>query len=209
MRRPPLLITPPHLTDLPSLATLHQLAFWPSHFFQQMFDSATHQVRPSDWEAWHLRRLERWAEEGEKGGQVIAVAKRGETVLGYGHSTVHDNGHGEEEGGEEDEWPVGTDVEAARSVFGGMEAVESLIPGKFVVLHQLATDPLHQKTGAGRALLRWFIDKARSMGFDDLYLQATPAGQHLYDSMGFKQFAPTIVSVRGVEIYPMVHCFRE
>lgn len=136
MRRPPLLISLPLPSDLPAIASLHQRAFWPSHFFRMMFDSDTHCVQPSDWGAWHLQRLVKWsASEAEgEGTHVTAVAKRGELLLGYGHFMVHENVEGEEaeEEGGGDDYPEGTDLEAARSVFGGMEAAERLIKGKFV-----------------------------------------------------------------------------
>jgi ribosomal protein S18 acetylase RimI-like enzyme len=49
----------------------------------------------------------------------------------------------------------------------------------------MATGPTRQRSGIGRRLLSTAMAEARSRGATDFFLGATPAGQQLYESLGF------------------------
>lgn len=53
----------------------------------------------------------------------------------------------------------------------------------------MATPPEHQGKGAGRALLTRVMEAQRQAGVRRFYLFASPAGQPLYESIGFKTLA--------------------
>lgn len=50
----------------------------------------------------------------------------------------------------------------------------------------LATDPKHQRRGAGRKLLKWGTDLADESRVLPCYLEASEMGQPLYRSLGFR-----------------------
>jgi GNAT superfamily N-acetyltransferase len=49
----------------------------------------------------------------------------------------------------------------------------------------MATEPTRQRSGIGRRLLSTAMAEARSRGVTTFFLGATPAGQQLYESLGF------------------------
>ena len=61
----------------------------------------------------------------------------------------------------------------------------------------MATDTARQRSGIGRRLLSTAMAEARSRGTTSFYLGATPAGQRLYESLGFTTRTTARVWVSG------------
>jgi ribosomal protein S18 acetylase RimI-like enzyme len=53
----------------------------------------------------------------------------------------------------------------------------------------MATDPMQQRRGAGRALLTQLLEQYRRAGVRRFYLNTSPAGRALYESVGFEVIA--------------------
>ena len=66
----------------------------------------------------------------------------------------------------------------------------------------LTVDPMWQRRGAGRMLLKWGADRCDEIGIPS-YLEATPFGYPLYRSCGFEDYEPLTISVDGEDVtYP-------
>ena len=61
----------------------------------------------------------------------------------------------------------------------------------------MATPPVHQRTGMGRALLTQVIADYRGRGVGRFHLGSSEAGRRLYESLGFKLVADLPVWVLG------------
>lgn len=79
-------------------------------------------------------------------------------------------------------------LDALGSLLGPLRAAQSEIMGTekpYLMLDMLATHPVHQGRGAGKALLDWGLEKA-----DDerlvTYLNATDVGRRMYEKKGFE-----------------------
>ncbi|KAL6721892.1 hypothetical protein ACLMJK_000997 [Lecanora helva] len=85
------------------------------------------------------------------------------------------------------DWDEGTNVDAANEFFNGIrEKRQNLMAGKpHFCLNMLATDPEHQRRGAGRMLLQWGTDLADRPVSLPCYLEASDKGRPLYQSQGF------------------------
>lgn len=74
-----------------------------------------------------------------------------------------------------------------------------------LAVHMLATDPSHQRTGCGSALVRWGMRCAEEEGVE-LYLDATAEGVPLYTHLGFVRAGEPIWLRSGAAgLYPMVN----
>lgn len=72
---------------------------------------------------------------------------------------------------------------------GPMCAVTVTPTGNTAGISLMATPPVHQRKGMGRALLTQVIDDYRGRGFERFHLGATEAGRPLYASVGFETIA--------------------
>ncbi|PSK56908.1 hypothetical protein B9Z65_6532 [Elsinoe australis] len=54
----------------------------------------------------------------------------------------------------------------------------------YLYLKAICTHPDHQRKGAGKVMMRWGLKKADELGVP-MYLEASAAGQHLYEQSGF------------------------
>lgn len=70
-----------------------------------------------------------------------------------------------------------------------MSSVTVTLHGDTAGIWTMATPAEHQRKGVGRALLTHGIALHRARGVRDFYLMATPAGQPLYESLGFETVA--------------------
>jgi GNAT superfamily N-acetyltransferase len=73
---------------------------------------------------------------------------------------------------------------------GGPNATITLIrTGASAGVWLMATDPEHQRKGAGRALLTQLLEQYRRAGVRRFYLNSSAAGRALYESIGFRVIA--------------------
>jgi GNAT superfamily N-acetyltransferase len=66
-----------------------------------------------------------------------------------------------------------------------------------VGIWSMATAPARQRQGAGRAVLESVLERHRADGTSCFYLIATPAGEPLYDAIGFTTIDDLCVYVAG------------
>jgi GNAT superfamily N-acetyltransferase len=78
-----------------------------------------------------------------------------------------------------------------------MSAVTVTRTGGTAGIWCMATPPKHQGKGMGRALLTRVIERFRDDGVERFYLLATPAGQPLYESIGFQTLADYAIWIPG------------
>lgn len=204
-----------------------------SSLYQQLFGSCTAEAV----DAWNEKRMRAWFAELDNSNESTEehwtmLARRGEQTLCYGHWTVErqrpsssESKSTSDEPKPDRQWPEGTNTDMAEQMWTAMEAHEKLIDGPHAMLHQLASSPRYQKTGAGRALLRRGLEKCREEGLD-MYLDATPgeslgrrdqtrsdvgrrltalhlgraAGRPLYDSEGFESWSEPLDVLPGCEV---------
>jgi GNAT superfamily N-acetyltransferase len=57
--------------------------------------------------------------------------------------------------------------------------------GTCAYLMNIYTRPAFRHRGAGRATVCWLVDRSRERGAGKIYLEASEAGRHLYEEMGF------------------------
>lgn len=99
-------------------------------------------VKEEDFDRWNVKRMRKWlagaGREGGEGKHWTVVAKRGEALIGYAHYEVGEGKEGERDAHEKevesefDEFPEGTDVEAARVMFDAIVASERSIRGGYI-----------------------------------------------------------------------------
>lgn len=72
------------------------------------------------------------------------------------------------------------------------ENIKQYIGGRpHMYLEMLATHPNHQRRGAGSLLMQWAVDKADELGLD-AFIEASPAGRHLYSRYGFETISESL-----------------
>lgn len=82
---------------------------------------------------------------------------------------------------------------------GAMCTVSVTPTGNTGAISLMATPPLHQGNGMGRALLSQVINDYRSRGMERFHLGATEAGRPLYTSLGFELVAELPVWILPLE----------
>jgi predicted N-acetyltransferase YhbS len=92
-----------------------------------------------------------------------------------------------------------TDVATFVASSGGlaMSSVTITRAGSTAGIWSMATPPVHQGKGMGRALLTRVIENLRHDGVGRFYLHATAAGRPLYESLGFVAIADQAIWVKG------------
>jgi GNAT superfamily N-acetyltransferase len=90
-------------------------------------------------------------------------------------------------------------VEAFLAQRGGepMSSVWTTTLGPVVGIWIMGTPPVHQRQGAGRALLSYVIAEHMSRGATQFYLGATHQGEPLYEGLGFVSVAQPSIWVAG------------
>jgi GNAT superfamily N-acetyltransferase len=78
-----------------------------------------------------------------------------------------------------------------------MSCVWTTTLGPVVGVWNMGTPPVHQRQGAGRALLSHVMTNHLSRGATLFYLGATPQGQPLYEGLGFVAVAQPSIWVAG------------
>ncbi|OCL05180.1 acyl-CoA N-acyltransferase [Glonium stellatum] len=102
-------------------------------------------------------------------------------------------------------WPKGADVLLCEQHFGDLTRKhhELMRERPHWYLELLATDPKHQKRGAGSVLLRHILANADATGHET-YLEAPPHAAPIYRKFGFKERDKVDVNVQvdsGTEVY--------
>jgi GNAT superfamily N-acetyltransferase len=77
--------------------------------------------------------------------------------------------------------------------------------GSVAGIWAMATSAQHQRKGAGRAILEHAIDTAVARGATTLFLAASDAGKHLYESVGFRTVLESRVWLAGLNGAPAAH----
>jgi GNAT superfamily N-acetyltransferase len=183
MHRPPLLLTRATSSQLATIANIHRTAFTPTLWYKSLWGNCSAEA----FDAWFVNKAGEWLDEE---GEHFVVAMRGEDVMGY---ALWEEKEGPEEGEVEAEknWPEGTNVEVADAFNRDMHKYTSTITGRYwrefyphshslggslslarrcADLHFLATSPHFQRSGAGKALIQWGIDRATKEGLS-VYLE--------------------------------------
>jgi GNAT superfamily N-acetyltransferase len=93
-----------------------------------------------------------------------------------------------EEGGRENMFSEGANVEAMKAFFAELvEKRRERFGGEpYVLLSVLVVHPDHQRRGLGARQLQWGLDKADELGVQ-AYLESSPKGKGLYAKYGFKE----------------------
>lgn len=84
-------------------------------------------------------------------------------------------------------FPPNGDQKMMMDFFGAVNAAKKKNLGgrAYVLLHILATDPMHHRRGIGALQLKWGLDEADRLGLP-AYLEASPMGRPLYAKWGFE-----------------------
>ncbi|KAI9879338.1 MAG: hypothetical protein M1830_008798 [Pleopsidium flavum] len=110
-------------------------------------------------------------------------------IIAFGKWVIYKHERPEEEWTKETkrDWGEGTNVEAADTFIGAVnQKRRKIMAGKAHCLLQiLDTLPSHQRRGAGTQLIKWGVDVGDKYGIP-CYLEASPAGYHLYRKCGFE-----------------------
>jgi ribosomal protein S18 acetylase RimI-like enzyme len=80
----------------------------------------------------------------------------------------------------------GVSLDAANEVFSWMGSVKTLYPTEYWSLAWLGVSPKCQRTGIGKRLLQWGIDRSEEEQVPAV-LVATEVGKPLYEKMGFRE----------------------
>ena len=60
--------------------------------------------------------------------------------------------------------------------------------GTNAYLMNIYTTPAHRGKGAGKAVVEWLVEQARIRNIGKIYLEATPLGRELYETVGFVDY---------------------
>ncbi|KAK4049229.1 hypothetical protein OIO90_005518 [Microbotryomycetes sp. JL221] len=183
----PITVSTPTHADFRRIAEVHRLAFWDSDVYVQNFGN----VPLGAYDEWNLNRIKSWmSPDNLDKTHFVYVARRGQDglIVGYGHWEVGE-GNGGPLDSEQDTmtWPEGCNEDLAKAFFHALDVQANKIPERNLMLHQLAVDPAFPRLGIGRMILiegmkRLMNDKVKA----SMYLDSTPAGKPLYESMGFE-----------------------
>lgn len=125
MRRPPLRIEPATLADLPALAPIHRLAFFPGAITQYCFRD----VSPSNFDAWFVKRFTGVLEKRDKGEKVeVLVGKRADKPVALVYYGLEPELEKREKADTPRQFPEGANVEQATDILGQMDAHIKKIP---------------------------------------------------------------------------------
>jgi N-acetylglutamate synthase-like GNAT family acetyltransferase len=80
----------------------------------------------------------------------------------------------------------GVSIEATNEVFSWMGSVKNLYPTEYWSLAWLGVSPKWQRTGIGKRLLQWGIDRCEEEQVSAA-LVSTEVGKPLYEKMGFRE----------------------
>jgi predicted GNAT family acetyltransferase len=81
-----------------------------------------------------------------------------------------------------------------------VSTVATTVAGPIVGVWSMGTLPDQQRKGAGRALLTQVMAQHRAQGARYFYLWSTPAGQRLYDQLGYRTVAEFAVWTTGQSV---------
>ncbi|KAI5479185.1 acetyltransferase GNAT family [Pseudohyphozyma bogoriensis] len=184
----PLQVLPAEPADALALGSIDWRAFGAGPLYSRLFPS----VDPS---AWIENAAKGFVKDMKNDKKVLMKAVRGEQIVGLG-LWFRPKREGEEEVVEEPEYVEGTDVEATKKFFADLASVEEKKTVPHWYLRLLCVDPDVQRTGAGKALVKWGIEEAAKEGLG-CSLEASPAGFRLYKSLGFEICGDDLVALDG------------
>jgi GNAT superfamily N-acetyltransferase len=198
----PLQLAPAGEADLPKILEVQYAAFAQDPINRLMFPVPT---PPSTFEK-SLDRARRDISNPDVAFMKVTETETGE-IVSFAKWYIYKHQRPEEEWNKEEkrDWGEGTNVEVADTFFGlltrnrrkfmaGEPYCCKLVTSRGrrictkrcpAVLNLLDTLPAHQRRGAGTKLLRWCADVADQYGLP-IYLEASPAGYHLYRKFGFE-----------------------
>ncbi|KAI5479199.1 hypothetical protein MNV49_004060 [Pseudohyphozyma bogoriensis] len=185
----PLQILPAELADAPAIADIDWRAFINGQPYGRLFGRC-------DPVAWKAHMAKEFAAHMGKKDRVLLKAVREGRVVGFGLWFLPKHGREPEEAEEEPTFAEGTEVEAALSFFGLLGEISKARSTPHYYIQLLAVDPDVQRTGAGKALIKWGIDEAAKAGLG-CALEASPEGLRMYESMGFELIGEPIVALDG------------
>ncbi|BGP26968.1 hypothetical protein JCM10295v2_005930 [Rhodotorula toruloides] len=203
MRRAPLRIERATLDDLPALASIHRLAFFPGAITQYCFRD----VSLSNFDAWFVKRFTSVLEKREKGEKVeVLVGKRVDKPVALVYYGLEPE---LEKRGKDDtprQFPKGANVEEAADILGQMDAHIKKIPFAHCSWHIISVHPDAQGTGVGWKMMQAVLDAGKAAGLP-VTLEATEEGRPMYQLAGFKDFAEVIVAKgdENVKLWPMIY----
>ncbi|BGP00679.1 hypothetical protein NBRC10513v2_006474 [Rhodotorula toruloides] len=202
MRRAPLSIQPATLTDLPALAPIHRLAFFPGAITQYCFRD----VSPSNFDAWFVKRFAGVLEKRDKGEKVeVLVGKRGDKAVALVYYGLELELEKREKDDTPRQFPEGANVEQAMDILGQMDAHIKKIPFAHCSWHIISVHPDAQGTGVGWKMMQAVLEAGKAAGLP-VTLEATEEGRPMYQLAGFKDFAEVIVANDddSVKLWPMI-----
>lgn len=125
MRRAPLHIERATLADLPALASIHRLAFFPGVITQYCFRD----VSTSNFDAWFVKRFTSVLEKREKGEKIeVLVAKRGDKPVALAYYGLEPELEKREKDDTPRQFPEGANVKQAQDILGQMDQHIKKIP---------------------------------------------------------------------------------
>ncbi|GAA6033032.1 hypothetical protein JCM8097_000110 [Rhodosporidiobolus ruineniae] len=208
-------LSPATEADYSTLSDIESAAFSPSLISQTIFSGVSpsnRRTHASKRFKHELRNPQKRLVKAERNGEILGWAQW-EVPLEEGQeafSPPQEEGPG---------WAEGTNVAEAETFFPkldlGIKEPHYLSfspwfppflahPSSRTDLSILVVDPSKQKTGAGRALLQWGIERADKEG-KDIYLESSPIAVEVYPKFGFESVCEPI---RGgtqnqLVVYPM------
>jgi ribosomal protein S18 acetylase RimI-like enzyme len=81
---------------------------------------------------------------------------------------------------------LGVSMDDAREVMSGLQQAEKLYPAERWRLCWLAVSPKCQRTGIGKRLVQWGLDRCEEEGTPAV-LESSIPGKPLYEKMGFRE----------------------
>ncbi|KAL2755410.1 hypothetical protein ACRALDRAFT_2105797 [Sodiomyces alcalophilus JCM 7366] len=133
--------------------------------------------------------------EPHNGSRIIAFAK-------WSHPVLRDENYTETPW----VWPEGTDHAVSATWTSKMEEAQERVRGDRPCyrLTFLATDPAHEKRGAGSLLVGWGIERSRENGVP-LYLESTLEAAPFYRRHGFVPREKVTIQIEGTEKVPTTY----